>query len=359
MKPEEAACIEAIKFAQLLKEHFPFLRRDTLQRTQDAVCSLIEQRTTNQQQWSQAMPGTSTPEAKKKRLGRCVQDQQLDGDFFLTFLISLLPTGKLILSLDRTNWEHGETPLNLLVLGVVLEGFTLPLVWVALEHGGCSDSATRERLVARLLKSLPARRWKALVADREFVGRHWFTFLSERKIRRVIRIRADSVVDELRVDQWFGDVQIGKKRCLFEKGWVYGCMMQVVATRAADGNLIVLATDLSVWDTWEVYRLRWSIECTFSSMKSRGFDLERSAITIADRLERLFGLVTLAWVCCLRVGVWMNACKPIPIKAHGRRALSVVQYGWQYLAQALRWNPTQADTYFSLLRQPFPSPSAA
>ena len=114
--------------------------------------------------------------------------------------------------------------------------------------------------------------------------------------------------------------------------------MQVVATRAADGDLIVLATDLSVWDTWEVYRLRWSIECTFSSMKSRGFDLERSAITIADRLERLFGLVTLAWVCCLRVGVWMNASKPIPIKSHGRRAMSVVEYGWQYLAGALRWD---------------------
>ncbi|WP_415814843.1 IS4 family transposase, partial [Deinococcus marmoris] len=271
----------------------------------------------------------------------------------------LLPAGKLVLSLDRTNWEHGDTALNLLVLGVVLEGFTLPLVWVALDHGGCSDSATRERLVARLLKSLPAQRWKALVADREFVGKQWFTFLRKRRIRRVIRIRADSVVDELRVDQWFGDVQIGKKRCLFEKGWVYGCVMQVVATRAADGDLIVLATDLDVWDTWEVYRLRWSIECTFSSMKSRGFDLERSAVTHADRLERLFGLVTLAWVCCLRVGVWMNACKPILIKAHGRRATSVYQYGWQYLARALRWDRPQAEAYFGLLSHPFPALSTA
>ncbi|WP_439823019.1 IS4 family transposase [Deinococcus marmoris] len=319
---------------------------------------MIEQRTTNQQQWSQAMPGTSSPEAKKKRLGRCIQDPQLDRNFFLSFLISLLPAGKLVLSLDRTNWEHGDTPLNLLVLGVVLEGFTLPLVWVALDHGGCSDSATRERLVARLLESLPAQRWKALVADREFVGKQWFTFLRKRKIRRVIRIRADSVVDELRVDQWFGDVQIGKKRCLFEKGWVYGCVMQVVATRAADGDLIVLATDLKVWDTWTVYRLRWSIECTFSSMKSRGFDLERSAVTHADRLERLFGLVTLAWVCCLRVGVWMNASKPIPVKAHGRRAVSVVQYGWQYLARALRWDHPQAELYFGLLNQPFSASSA-
>lgn len=66
---------------------------------------------------------------------------------------------------DRTDWEHGQADLNLLVLGVVLEGFTLPLVWTALPHGGSSNAAARERLVARLLKHLPAKRFKVLVAD--------------------------------------------------------------------------------------------------------------------------------------------------------------------------------------------------
>jgi hypothetical protein len=105
-----------------------------------------------------------------------------------------------------------------------------PARWVALPHGGCSDSATRERLVARLLKRLPALRWKALVADREFFGHEWFTFLRQRGIRRVIRIRADTVVDELRTDVWFETVQAGQLQCLFEKGRVYGSLMQVVAT---------------------------------------------------------------------------------------------------------------------------------
>ena len=94
-------------------------------------------------------------------------------------------------------------------------------------------------------------------------------------------------------------------------------------------------------------------------MKTRGFDLERSAMTFANRLERLFGLVTLAWVCCLRIGVWRNALQPIPVKAHGRRAASMVSYGWEYLAQAIRWEETLAETYFGLLRHPFPSPGAA
>jgi hypothetical protein len=116
----------------------------------------------------------------------------------------------------------------------------------------------------------------------------------QRGIRRVIRIRADTVVDELRTDVWFETVKAGQLQCLFEKGRVYGSLMQVVATQGADGDLVVLATDVSIWETWRVYHLRWSIECTFSSMKTRGFDLERSAMTSADRLERLFGLVTRA-----------------------------------------------------------------
>ena len=34
----------------------------------------------------------------------------------------------MMMSLDRTTWEHGESPLNLLVLGAVVHGYTIPPV---------------------------------------------------------------------------------------------------------------------------------------------------------------------------------------------------------------------------------------
>jgi hypothetical protein len=105
------------------------LRRDTLQRASDVLYALIEKQTTNQKKLANGLPGTGTAEAKRKRLARCLQDEQLDA-CFLPFLISLLPPGKQVLTMDRTNWESGKPPLNLLVLGVVLEGFTLPLVFL-------------------------------------------------------------------------------------------------------------------------------------------------------------------------------------------------------------------------------------
>jgi Transposase DDE domain len=139
-----------------------------------------------------------------------------------------------------------------------------------------------------VLKALPAFRWKGLVADREFIGGAWFAFLREQGIKRAIRIRKNAVVDGLRIDEWFSDVQEGEVHCLFEKAEVYGEWMQVV----------VIATEFQVQETLALYRKRWSIECTVGSLKTRGFDLERTGITQPARLERLFGLVVLAWVAC-------------------------------------------------------------
>ena len=79
-------------------------------------------------------------------------------------------------TLART-WHSGQTPLNIFVLGALLAGAVIPLVWSMLPHHGTSCTAARILLVARLLKVLPARRWAVVIADREFMGGKWCAFL--------------------------------------------------------------------------------------------------------------------------------------------------------------------------------------
>lgn len=143
-----------------------------------------------------------------------------------------------------------------------------------------------------------------------------------------------------------------------EATWVFGERMRVVATRSLLGDLVIIATDFGVWETWNLYRLRWSVECTFGSYKSRGFDLERTGITEPKRLERLFGLVTLAWLNCLRIGVWKHAVKPIRVLAHGLSAMSLIRYGSEHLQNDLRWDPGGPAELFALLILPFSAPGA-
>lgn len=350
----------AVPYATELTAHFkacvPFLRIDTLQRVVDVILAMISAESVNHRDLAPQMPGLSDLDAKKRRVERGVHDPQLTAQVFLALLLAQLPPGKLLLSLDRTTWEHGQSPLNLLVLGVVVQGYTIPLVWTALDHTGNSDTRARIWLILRLLKVFPATRWKGLVADREFIGQDWFRFLRRKGIKRAIRIKGDAVLDEIHATEWFADLQVGAFRELMERTAVYGEIMRVVATRSPTGDLVIIATDFTVWDTFALYRQRWSVECTFSSLKSRGFDLERTGITQQERLERLFGLVILAWLGCLRVGVWSAELKPIKVLKHGRKAVSFVQYGCERFQNALRWQTRQLETFLRLLTQPFSAP---
>ncbi len=346
-----------------LTEHFkacvPFLRIDTLQRVVDLVLAMITAQSVNHSDLGPQMPGSSSAEAKKRRVGRAIHDEQLTMQVFLALLLVHPPPGKVLMSLDRTTWEHGEAPLNLLVLEAVVHGYTIPLVWIALDHTGNSHTRARMWLVLKLLQALPACRWKGLVADREFIGAEWFHFLRRQGIRRAIRIRKDTILDELRADEWFDDVQQGEFRVIAEKAQVFGEWMRVVATRSPEGDLVIIATDFGVWETWKLYKLRWSIECTFGSLKTRGFNLERTGVTQPKRLEWLFGLAILAWISLLRVGIWLHEVKPIKVLAHGHKAMSLVRYGAERLRNALRWDPDDLTILFTLLITPFSAPGVA
>ena len=104
-----------------LTAHFktcvPFLRIDTLQRATDVILAMVTAQSVNHRDLGPHLPGTSSTEAKKRRVERAVHDEQLTAQVFLALLLAHLPRGKILMSLDRTTWEHGESPLNLLVLG--------------------------------------------------------------------------------------------------------------------------------------------------------------------------------------------------------------------------------------------------
>ena len=61
----------------------------------------------------------------------------------------------------------------------------------------------------------------------------------------------------------------------------------------------------------------------------------------------------LAWLACLRVGVWRHEAKPIRVLAHGRKAMSLVRYGSEELRHVLRWVPERISEILHVLIHPF------
>ena len=222
-----------------------------------------------------------------------------------------------------------------------------------LDHGGASSTAACIALLDRLLTVIPAQRIAVLLADREFVGASWFAALAERRLKRCIRIREDTLLDDLAVRDAFSNLMPGEVRGLLEREVVYGAEMQVVATLSSQGERVVIASDFSLFDTCERYRSRWSIECTFSAYKLRGLNLEATHMTDPARIETLVGLLTVAFVWALLVGLAREQEAPVRLKKHGRKAKSTFLAGLDLLVDALKWNAQRAHSLLALL---FPAP---
>ena len=86
----------------------------------------------------------------------------------------------------------------------------------------------------------------------------------------------------------------------------------------------------------EQYRMRWQVETLFRGLKSSGFNIEDTHVVALERLEKLMLLVMIAFVWCYRIGDFIDThLRPIKIKKHGRRAVSVCRYGLDYLSRVL------------------------
>ena len=97
------------------------------------------------------------------------------------------------------NLSATEQDVNILILSAVWKGFSLPLMWRFLPHAGSSNQQIRRELIAAFLKQCPQVRIRGLLADREFIGEDWFTFLSEHGIDPCIRLRSDIKMDGMPV----------------------------------------------------------------------------------------------------------------------------------------------------------------
>jgi hypothetical protein len=80
-----------------------------------------------------------------------------------------------------------------------------------------------------------------------------------------------------------------------------------------------------------LYRRRWEIETLFAAMKSRGFDLEATQMSIPEHIARLVGLLGLAFVWSHLVGQERHERAPLKTKKHGWREKSFFRYGLELL----------------------------
>ncbi|WP_051963971.1 IS4 family transposase [Deinococcus misasensis] len=310
---------------RFLREHFPY-RKNQLDTFSHMLQATLEGKHVVQQSIADRLPGEAQNTSKLRRVERFFSTHPLSQQHTASYLLDSLPHNKkLTLILDRTNWDLGQTPLNILMLAVLHPSTStaLPLCWTQLDHGGNSNTEARVNLLETLLQILPVERIGMLLADREFVGEDWLTFLLDRGVPFTIRIRENMYLDDLQAKLWFENLKPGEVGEVVHAVRLGGLAVWVQATLSEEGEKVIVISNVSDGLLLEPYSERFCIECLFKNLKSLGFRLENTHMTDPRHLERLVCLLSVVFVWAVKLGKQVI----IPKKKHGRLARSVFRVG--------------------------------
>lgn len=303
------------------------------------VLALMKVTTVNLTKVANALSGTARKKSNYRRIQRFFSGFAFDYRAWSEMVLRLVPveTG-FVISIDRTNWRFGRSEINILMAGIVYQGTAYPLVWMLLDKAGSSNTAERTQLIERLLGVLPACLIKALVADREFIGKKWLTTLDDYALPYYIRIRQNAHVRyrgrTRSARALFRDLKPGQSRKLRKRRLIYGQWVFVATLRLKTDYLIVVS-NTSADEALEIYRLRWGIEVLFFALKSRGFNFEETHLVDQERIKKLVALLALSFTWAHLVGLWLAEVEPPAIKNHGRPARSVFRSGLDQLQYVL------------------------
>lgn len=298
--------------------------------------------------------------SRLRRIQRFFADFLLDDLWLAHLIMKWLPAGKLTFCLDRTNWKFGSVEINILALTAAYRGVGVPVFFSLLPKRGNSATVERIDLLQRFLTAFGSERIGCLIADREFIGEHWYTFLLESRIPFFLRLPKHHYFTVGGVERQAEQLLQKRNKCLLDNVLIGGHYLSVAIKRLSDDYLIVL-TNTMAHQALNTYRQRWTIEVFFQAIKKRGFNLESTHLQDLTRLHKLMALVALAFTCCLVVGLWQHQNrKPIALKNHGYKANSFFRHGLDYIRQAYRQVHTQVhqlEHVFQILLQVKPTNS--
>jgi|SRR5947209_6901911 len=305
------------------------------------LVALIQVRSVNLAEVASVFAGGALKGSHYKRIQRFLRSFELPYAGVAAFVLRLLGVPRpWALTLDRTDWYLGQTPLNILVLGVVHQGTAFPLLWVVLPKKGCSSTAERIALLDEFGRLFGFSAVAYLCADREFIGKDWFHYLRREGIACRIRVRANTQVTNgrgLRVAarRLFRHCRVGQAEVLRGARLLWGERWHVTGMRLPRGEYLIIVSERETQTALEDYARRWEVETLFGCLKTRGFCLEATHVTEPERLKKLLALVALAFCWAHVTGEWLSAQKPLPIKKHGRKAQSIFRLGLDHLRRIL------------------------
>jgi hypothetical protein len=163
-----------LELSQALKSQFTLDPR-TLSFLARFIFALLDKRTVNLARLGNILNSSVTSESNQRRASRFLSRDSSWRDALSAWLLSFYPD-HVTLAVDRTEWKFGITPINLLVVAIVQNGFAFPVLWCHLGKAGSSNSVEVTTLLEKLRMMLNHQSVLVLM-DREFASRRLLEWL--------------------------------------------------------------------------------------------------------------------------------------------------------------------------------------
>lgn len=280
----------------------------------------------------------------------------IDYQQLAVFLLSFVPHHQLTLSIDRTEWDFGQTQVNILCVVVSIGKMAVPIYFEMLDNNSGNSNATdRIELLKSLIGVVGQERIQMLVMDREFIGQDWLSWLKQESIPFCVRVpkhhtillpsgerfRAEEIMAHHNTHYYHQEVVID------------GVVVNLSLSYGADGELLYLIGTVKPQTLKSWYKRRWSIEVFFQALKQRGFNLEKSCLRCINKYRKLFAIVSMAYTLCWATGIQDGKTNPVRVKKHGYPQYSVFRRGLNLLRQFYKKkiiNPVWQTIEVALLR---------
>ena len=344
---------EIRQLTEVLRPHFTG-NRSRIECMAAIILGMLSAGTVNLAEITTFVHGTLLHESMYKRIQGFFTEFALSLNEVAAFVLLILPLkGDFRLVFDRTNWQFGKSDINYFVLAICYKNVSIPIFWINLDKRGCSSDAERIELLNKFKNKFGFSRVSDLLGDREFISKKLLAYLEDEGLPYTLRMKSDHMVSNAtggmtRADELFYYLKVGESLILKNR-LVLGVNSNICGTRMPDGSLKIIATNHHCNTAIQRYENREQIERMFSCLKSRGFNIEDTHITNPEKLERLLGVVTIAFCWAYKTGDYVDEHEEIPKKSHGRKIRSVFKTGYVYMKSLLANLSNRYDEYTSIL----------
>jgi hypothetical protein len=333
-------------FAWELFENLPTLTKPRTDFISLFILSILKVGTVNLVKISIGMGSKAQAKSNYRRIQRFIDEVNWCYQFLVPLILKWAGiSGPLTLIIDRTNWKLGNSNINILCISVLGDGFCVPLIWKLLPKRGNSSQAERMDLIGKMLDIPNLPKIKTIIGDREFIGSTWFKYLKDNSIGIIIRLKDNQYAKRYDKRSKVSNIIKGNTRkgsqCNGKQYWIDNIQVYIHGfkyrnTKGNLENLIVASFDRNI-KVSEEYSNRWFIESMFKNFKTNGFNMEDTHVTDLNRLETLFGLLTLGYICAINAGKILMCEKPelFKISSNGRPKISIFRAGLDDLMNIL------------------------